>query len=83
MSATSIYNLVRGLANPYVGAHFEWQGEDYKVWRARPIRWNERHIEPGKVVASDANGVIIKTGQDAIQLISIEPIIQLPLGTYL
>jgi methionyl-tRNA formyltransferase len=32
MSARSIHNLVRGLTKPYVGAHFELNDEEIKVW---------------------------------------------------
>ncbi|WP_408641721.1 DUF4422 domain-containing protein [Sporofaciens musculi] len=37
MSVRAIYNLVRALAKPYVGAHFEYQGLEYKVWKVKEI----------------------------------------------
>lgn len=35
MSAYSIYNLVRALTKPYVGAHVVYNGKEYKVWKSK------------------------------------------------
>lgn len=51
MSAKAIYNLVRALSHPYVGAHFSYKGINYKVWRTERIENREyQNMEPGKVM---------------------------------
>ena len=35
MSAQTIHNLVRGLAKPYVGAHFLVNGKEIKIWKTQ------------------------------------------------
>ena len=51
MSGKAIYNLVRALSHPYVGAHFVYNDKKYKVWRAeRTDGQKYQNIEPGKVI---------------------------------
>ncbi|MBT7410107.1 MAG: formyl transferase, partial [Methylococcales bacterium] len=51
MSSKNIYNLVRALTRPYVGAHCIYLGSEIKIWRA--IKNNQcapyNNIEPGKI----------------------------------
>jgi methionyl-tRNA formyltransferase len=35
MSRRAIYNLVRALTHPYIGAHLIYKGEEIKVWRVK------------------------------------------------
>lgn len=44
MSAKSIYNLVRALSYPYVGAHFEYCSKDYKVWEVSILNDSKMNI---------------------------------------
>ena len=37
MSSENIYNLIRGLTRPYVGAHFEFNGKEIKVWKSKYV----------------------------------------------
>ncbi|CAE79552.1 formyltransferase family protein [Bdellovibrio bacteriovorus] len=73
MSSSGIHNLVRALARPYVGAHVEKDGQDYKVWKTRlssvvfPV-----NIEPGKVVAVNGSVLTIKTSDSAIDILEHE-----------
>ena len=84
MSAKSIHNLVRGLTNPYVGAHFELEGNTIKVWETSVIENNEKNIEPGKILETDENGgTVVKTGENAIRLIKTEPVLDITQGSYL
>ena len=83
MSAISIHNLVRGLTRPYVGAHFILAEQEIKIWKTEVIEHNEANIEPGKVLASDSQGVIVKTNEGAIRLIEIEPAVNISAGEYL
>lgn len=66
MSALGIYNLIRALSEPYVGAEILYQEKHYKVWEARIIKVHAPNIEPGKVLRVDASGILIKAYDDAI-----------------
>jgi len=83
MSAISIHNLVRGLTKPYVGAHFELEGESIKVWETAIIKNSKNNIEPGKVLAADKSGIVIKAGKDSIRLIRTDPVWEVKIGSYL
>lgn len=76
MSSRSIYNLVRSLTKPYVGAYFEYCEKEYKVWKAQEIETIDlENLEPGKVLAVNENGTIdIKTGENGIRLIEFDSI---------
>ncbi|SFN29760.1 methionyl-tRNA formyltransferase [Formivibrio citricus] len=82
MSAESIHNLVRGLAKPYVGAHFEVNGQVIKVWKTR-IEDGPQNMEPGKVLCAGGDGLLIKCGAGAIRLLCTEPIFVADIGGYL
>ncbi|MEY4760819.1 MAG: hypothetical protein RLZZ200_675 [Pseudomonadota bacterium] len=84
MSARSIHNLVRGLTRPYVGAHFvAADGRDIKVWKSAVVDGVPLDLEPGKVLALDSNGPIIKCGEAAICLLETEPSFKPNVGDYL
>lgn len=83
MSAESIYNLVRGLAHPYVGAHFIYHGADVKVWECKIVTGLPDHMEPGKILHLGESGPIIKTGEGAVELISFHPKVTFNVKEYL
>lgn len=66
-SAEEIYNLVRALTRPYVGAHFIYQGRDYKVWRANIVD-DKSTVSPGTIQDTDS-GLIVKCGSNALRVI--------------
>ncbi|MDB4037919.1 formyltransferase family protein [Candidatus Thioglobus sp.] len=82
-SANSIHNLVRGLSKPYVGAHFLINEKQIKVWKTEVITNMKKNIEPGKVLKSIKGMPVIKTGDNAIKLVEIDPAITLYEGAYL
>jgi methionyl-tRNA formyltransferase len=55
---------------------------EHKVWRAEKIEFNGCNIEPGKVI-STVGGPVVKCGEDAIRLTSMESTIELVEGMYL
>ena len=83
MSAASIRNLVRGLARPYVGAHFLYRGEPVKVWRAAVLAEAAANVEPGRVLLVSEGRVEIKCGEQAIALLETEPAFHPNPGEYL
>lgn len=84
MSSRSIYNLVRALTKPYVGAHILYQSREYRVWKVREVFDNKyENIEPGKVidVKTDQN-FLVKTGDNLIEVLECDSI-KLEAGEYL
>jgi len=86
MSAASIYNLVRGLSKPYVGAHLEFEEKEYKVWRAQIMIDDGDvflNIEPGKVLeVYSERSFLVKAGENLIKIVDCEDIL-IQIGDYL
>lgn len=72
MTTKSIYNLVRGLTNPYPGAHFEYQNKEIKVWKVEIGDSFNENIEPGKVIGIDGSKINVKTGDGSIWIVEHE-----------
>ena len=68
MNSLQIYNLVRGLTKPYVGAHIFYKDSEIKIWRVKEEEYNLKHIEPGKVLEVHENTILVKTGDAAIRI---------------
>lgn len=72
MNSEAIYNLVRALTKPYVGAHIEYKGQDIGVWKVRVIENTQNNIESGKVLESKNNTIVVKTYNGAIEILEHE-----------
>ena len=83
MDSNSIYDLIRALTSPYVGAHFIYKGKKIKVWHAKKHKESNLNIEPGKVLISNKSLIKIKCGVGSISLIDYEPKINILVGDYL
>lgn len=83
MSTRAIYNLVRSLTRPYIGASFLYNEKEYKVWKVEEI-FNDtyRNIEPGKVLELTDDYVDIKAYNGVIRLLEFEKV-ELKIGEYL
>jgi len=73
MSANTIHNLVRGLAKPYVGAHFLYKGHEIKVWKTELMKDVPENFEPGKIIVIKDGKALVKCGEHAILLLMTEP----------
>lgn len=84
MSSRSIYYLVRALTKPYVGAHFEYGDQEYKVWSVKEIQANDyNNIEYGKVLkVISETSFVVKTGDGVLLIENCDPI-KLCEGDYL
>ena len=84
MSSRNIYNLVRALARPYIGAHFLYNNDEYKVWKVKEVfAKGYENIEPGKVVrVISGTNFIVKTGDNLIEILECD-IINVKEGEYL
>lgn len=83
MPARGVYNLVRALTRPYVGAHCLCRGEEVKVWRSRLCGTPEPDLEPGNVVALDDREIVVKCGDGAVALLEHEFSSMPKVGDYL
>lgn len=73
MSSDSIYNLIRGLSRPYVGAHIDFQGKECKVWTSKVCDDVYSNFESGKVLEINSQGAIkVVTGSSSIWLVEHE-----------
>jgi methionyl-tRNA formyltransferase len=71
MSSISVYNLVRALAHPYPGAHCTVDGAEIKIWSVDVVddEFEEvGHLEPGKVLASNAEHIVVKCGEGGVKI---------------
>jgi len=68
MNSETIYNLIRALSKPYVGAHIETNEGDIKVFESRISECYLTNTEPGKILEVDSNWVKVKTADSAIWL---------------
>jgi len=69
MTSNAIYNLVRALSKPYVGAYIEYKKEEISIWKAKEIKMDQNNIEYGKVLENDGKTITIKTYDNAIKII--------------
>ena len=83
MSADSIYNLVRGLSRPYVGAHFSFSNDYVKVWSSKIEMNVPKNVEPGKVLDINKEKILVKAGINGLWLNEISPKIVIKPGMYL
>jgi len=72
MCSYAIYNLVRALTKPYVGAHLVYNGEEVKVWKVKEEDCNLENIEPGKVLEVKNGTILVKCYDRAIRIIEHE-----------
>lgn len=84
MSSDAIYNLVRALTHPYVGAHFMYGDDEVKVWRCQvEITPEYKNIEPGKVLRVNSQSDFVVRSYDGIVRILDCDSVDLKEGEYL
>ncbi len=70
-SALQIHNLVRGL-NPWPGAYCRCDNLTLKVWKTK-IKPAAGILVPGRIHAVTAEGLVVETGHDMIELLEVQP----------
>lgn len=68
MSSQAIYNLVRALSKPYVGAHINYKEKEIIVWKVEIIDYKQDNIESGKVLDVNKEKILVKTYDGAIEI---------------
>ena len=76
MSATAIYNLVRALTHPYVGAHFMKGDTEVKVWKCQAVATDDYlNIEPGKIIqVNSQTDYVIKAYDGLVHIMDSDPV---------
>ena len=84
MSSRNIYNLVRALSRPYVGAHFIHNNDEYKVWKVKEVfEDGYENIEPGKIIRVISNNTfVVKAGENLIEVLECDTV-EIKEGEYL
>lgn len=74
MSSKRIYDLVRALTKPYVGAHCLYKDKEIKIWKTKILDSNKDfdNFEPGKVIAVNDLYITVKTGNGLLEIIEHE-----------
>jgi methionyl-tRNA formyltransferase len=72
MTSQAIYNLVRSLSKPYIGAHVDYKEKEIIIWKVKIIENNQNNIESGKVLDIKKNKIVVKTYDGSIEIISHE-----------
>jgi methionyl-tRNA formyltransferase len=83
MADRVIFNLVRSLTHPYVGAHLIYKGKEIKIWRAEIVNCNLDNLEPGKILYQKNSGIVVKCGIGSIWIDCTEMISIPKVGEYL
>ena len=74
MSSRAIYNLVRALSHPYVGAQFLYKKKKIKIWSAEEVAGdNFKNIEPGKIMKfNSCNDFYVKAYDNIIHVLECD-----------
>lgn len=73
MNAQTIINLIKALSKPYLGAHFEYEGKEIKIWVAEIIEDEYiEHIIPGEIVEVKDGYFIVKTSDKLLKVTDFE-----------
>lgn len=83
MNSRAIYNQVRALTKPYVGAHIEQDNENIQVWSVKEVECRPDNIEPGKVLKQNDKSILVKTYDGAVLIDQHEFKILPKVGDYL
>ena len=74
MSGRAVYNLIRALSHPYIGAQFLYKGNKMRVWKAEEVEAEQyRNIEPGKIIKFNShNDFYVKTYDNMIHVLECD-----------
>ena len=72
MNSYAIYNLVRGLTKPYIGASIIYNDMEIKIWKVKEEKYDLKNIEPGKILEIKNNTILVKCYNGAIRILEHE-----------
>ena len=68
MHSLAIYNLIRALAPPYIGAEISYKNKIYKIYEAKIVKNSQNNLECGKILKVSQKGILVKSYDGAILL---------------
>jgi len=68
MNSRSIYNLTRALTRPYMGAHINYNGNNFSVWKVKEVEDCRHNFEPGMVLEAVDRTFVVKSYDGAIEI---------------
>ena len=68
-NSITIFNLVRALTKPYVGAHVLYKENEIKVWNCRLGPKKDINLESGKILKIENKKILVKTADASIWLV--------------
>ena len=68
MTSKAIYDLVRALSEPYIGAHINYKNKDIIIWDVNIVENYDANIEHGKVIDVQDGKILVKTYDSAIEI---------------
>lgn len=71
-SAQEVHNLVRGL-NSWPIAYTTLNGKKFKIWQTKIVDADTTGKTPGQIIDLTKKGIIVATGNGAIELLQIQP----------
>lgn len=71
-SAQEVHNLVRGL-NSWPIAYTTLNGKKFKIWQTKIVDVDTTGKTPGQIIDLTKKGIIVATGNGAIELLQIQP----------
>lgn len=77
MGSYAIYNLIRALSHPYIGAEFEYKEKYYKVWKSEIVKSDGKYqnIEPGRIIKKVSDyEFYVKAYDDIIHILECDTI---------
>ena len=83
MRAVDIHNLIKGLSNPYVGAHFIYKKQLIKVWKSKKTEKKLPYYVPGQIINVSKKNVEIKCGEGTIIIDKIDKVINFKINGYI
>ena len=76
MGSFAIYNLIRALSHPYIGAEFEYKEKYYKVWKSEIVKSDGKYqnIEPGRIIKKVSDHEFYVKSYDFIHILECDTI---------
>ena len=68
MTSRAIYNLVRALTKPYIGAHINYKNKKIIIWKVEIVKNKQDNIECGKILDVNNKKILVKTNDGAVRI---------------
>ena len=84
LDTMTIYNLIRALTHPYVGAHTFWKDARVLVWKSwLPEGVPVPDVAPGTIYHQTEEGLYVRTGDGGLLVRAWEASVEIPVGARL